>query len=58
MAGRTGELPSRTLRGFGLCLFALLLPRTMLMSLVTATAADPDLYTTAYFPFTRTPSPV
>jgi hypothetical protein len=49
MAGQTGELRSRTLLGFGSRLFALFLPRTMLMSLTAATVTDDDLPVTACF---------
>src|SRR5215813_4225036 len=49
MAGRTGELRSRTLRGFGLCQFAPCLPRIMLMPLSAATVADDDFPATACF---------
>src|SRR5882672_5746060 len=49
MAGRIGELRSRTLRRSGLCPFAFFLPRTTLMLLLAATAADDDLPATACF---------
>jgi hypothetical protein len=49
MAGRAGELRSRTLEGFGLCQFAPFLPRTMLMPPSAATVASDDLPATAYF---------
>jgi acetolactate synthase regulatory subunit len=49
MAGLTGELQPRTPRGFGLCQFALSLPRTTLMSHVTASVADDYLPATACF---------
>src|SRR5437016_12011974 len=49
MAGRIGELRSRTLRRSGLCPFAFFLPRTTPMSLFAATAADDDLPATACF---------
>lgn len=49
MAGRTGELQPRTPRGFGLCQFAPLLPRTTLMSHFAASVADDYLPATACF---------
>ncbi|HKM69069.1 MAG TPA: hypothetical protein VJX94_03125 [Stellaceae bacterium] len=49
MAGLTGELQPRTPRGFGLCQFALSLPRTTLMSYFAASAADDYLPATACF---------
>src|SRR5438876_7970673 len=49
MRGRTGELWSRTRRGFGLFVFAPFLPRTMPMSPLAATVADHDLPVTACF---------
>src|SRR5262245_56979223 len=49
MTGMTGELRSRTQRGFGLCQFAPLLPRTMLMSPPFATAADDERPATTCF---------
>jgi acetolactate synthase regulatory subunit len=49
MAGLTGELQPRTPRGFGLCQFALSLPRTTLMSHVTASVADDYPPATACF---------
>src|SRR5438445_4191518 len=49
MAGRIGELRSRTLTRSGLCPFASFLPRTKPMSLLAATAADDDLPATACF---------
>src|SRR5215813_13573999 len=49
MAGRIGELRSRTHRRSGLRPFAFFLPRTTPMSLFAATAADDDLPATACF---------
>src|SRR5271165_5559069 len=49
MAGLTGELQPRTPRGFGLCQFALSLPRTTLMSHFAASVADDYLTATACF---------
>src|SRR5208337_698927 len=49
MAGLTGELQPRTPRGFGLCQFALSLPRTTLMSHFAASVADDYLTATAFF---------
>src|SRR4029077_16003028 len=49
MAGRIGELRSRTLKRSGLCQFAYFLPRTMPMSLFAATDADDSLPATACF---------
>src|ERR1700752_3672177 len=49
MAGRTGELQPRTPRGFGLCQFAPLLPRTTLMSHVAASVAENYVPATACF---------
>src|ERR1700741_1553151 len=49
MAGRTGELQPRTPRGFGLCQFAPLLPRTTLMSHVAASVAENYFPATACF---------
>ena len=49
MAGPTGELQPRTPRGFGLCQFAPLLPRTTLMSHFAASVADDYLPATACF---------
>jgi hypothetical protein len=49
MAGLTGELQPRTPRGFGLCQFALSLPRTTFMSHVAAPVSDDQLPGTACF---------
>jgi acetolactate synthase regulatory subunit len=49
MAGLTGELQPRTPRGFGLCQFALSLPRTTIMSHVAAPVSDDHLPATACF---------
>jgi hypothetical protein len=49
MAGQIGELQPRTPGGFGLCQFASLLPRTMLMSHFAASVADNCLPAAACF---------
>jgi acetolactate synthase regulatory subunit len=49
MAGQTGELRPRTLRGFRLCRLAHLLPRTTLMSQFAASVADHHLPDIACF---------
>ena len=49
MAGGTGELWSRTPRGFGLRCFAPFTPKAMTMSHVAASVAETSLPDTAYF---------